>query len=260
MNRRISSLLLGTAGTLAFFAGWEALSRSGLVNSVMLPAPSTVLRSGWELLESGDLARHLAASLWRAALGFASGALLGILLGVVMARSGRLHDLINPLVQMFRAIPSLAFVPIAIFWFGIGETSKIFLVAWSVFFPVWVNTYLGVRDTNALIARAGASLGATGWRMLVFVVLPAALPLIIAGLRVGLSIALVVLVAAELAGAAFGVGYLIQMSQAVFRVDQMFVGLVVLGLMGYVADHVFERVIRAWLPWYGAEQAGRPRG
>ncbi|MGD0633644.1 MAG: ABC transporter permease [Beijerinckiaceae bacterium] len=255
---RFQSTILGVAGTASFFLAWETLSRSGLVNPIMLPAPSVVLWSAWDLLKSGELVRHLTASLWRAALGFASGALLGIVLGIAMASAARLDSLMNPLVQMFRAIPSLAFVPIAIFWFGIGETSKIFLVAWGVFFPVWMNTYLGIRGTNPLLSRAGRSLGANGWRLLVFVVCPAALPFIIAGLRVSISIALVVLVAAELAGAAFGVGYLIQMSQAVFRVDQMFVGLLLLGIMGFLADQLFDRTVRALLPWYGAEQGDKP--
>lgn len=249
----------GVLGTLAFFGFWEALSRSGLVNEIMLPAPSTILKAGWALTLTGELPRHLGASLLRAGAGFASGAVLAIALGVAMAQLPWLHAAINPLVQMFRAVPSLAFVPLAIFWFGIGETSKIFLIAWGVFFPVWVNTYLGVRDTNPLLGRAAASLGASGWRRFVFVVIPGALPFIIAGLRVSLSVALVVLVAAELAGALFGVGYLIQMSQQVFRVDQMFVGLVVLGAMGFTADWLFERAVRWLLPWYGAEQSSRGR-
>jgi NitT/TauT family transport system permease protein/sulfonate transport system permease protein len=126
-----------------------------------------------------------------------------------------------------------------------------------VFFPVWVNTYLGVRDTNPLLGRAAASLGARGWRKFAFVVIPGALPFIIAGLRVSLSVALVLLVASELAGAAFGVGYLIQMSQQVFRVDYMFVGLIVLGIMGVVADFLFEGAVRRLLPWYGAEKSLR---
>jgi ABC-type nitrate/sulfonate/bicarbonate transport system permease component len=245
----------GLLGTLAFFGAWEALSRSGLVNDVMLPAPSMILQSGWLLLLTGELVRHLAASLLRAILGFAGGAVLAILLGVAMAQWTLLHDAINPLMQMFRAVPSLAFVPLAIFWFGIGETSKIFLVAWGVFFPVWVNTYLGVRDANPLLARAAASLGAQGWRKFAFVVIPGALPFIIAGLRIGLSVALVLLVAAELTGAAYGVGYLIQMSQQVFRVDLMFVGLIVLGAMGFAVDWAFERGVRRLLPWYGREAA-----
>jgi NitT/TauT family transport system permease protein/sulfonate transport system permease protein len=174
-----------------------------------------------------------------------------------MAQLPLLNATINPLVQMFRAIPALAFVPLAIFWFGIGELSKVFLIAWGVFFPVWVNTYLGVRDTNPLLGRAAASLGARGWRKFAFVVIPGALPFIIAGLRVSLSVALVLLVASELAGAAFGVGYLIQMSQQVFRVDYMFVGLIVLGIMGVVADFLFGGAVRRLLPWYGAEKSLR---
>lgn len=249
----------GVIGALVFFVGWETLSRSGLVNNIMLPAPTTILQSGGSLLATGELQRHLGASLFRSIVGFVSGSVLAILLGVAMAQLPWLHATINPLVQMFRAIPALAFVPLAIFWFGIGELSKIFLIAWGVFFPVWVNTYLGVRDTNPLLGRAAASLGASGWRNFAFVVIPGALPFIIAGLRVSLSVALVLLVASELAGAAFGVGYLIQMSQQVFRVDYMFVGLIVLGTMGVVADFVFEGAVRRLLPWYGAEKASRSR-
>lgn len=252
--------IAGILGTAAFFAIWEGISRGGLVNDIMLPAPTVILASGWELLGSGELLRHLGASLWRALLGFVSGSLLAIALGVAMAKLPLLNAAINPLVQMFRAIPSLAFVPIAIFWFGIGEISKVFLIAFGVFFPVWVNTYLGVRDTNPLLGRAAASLGARGWRKFAFVVIPGALPFIIAGLRVSLSVALVLLVASELAGATFGVGYLIQMSQQVFRVDYMFVGLIVLGLMGVVADFLFEGAVRRLLPWYGAEKSQQATG
>jgi len=176
---------------------------------------------------------------------------------VVMARLPGFGAFLHPLVQMARAIPALAFVPLAVFWFGIGETSKIFLIAWGVFFPTWVNTFIGVRDSNELLIRAGASLGARGWRMTAFVVLPSALPFIIAGLRISLSVALMILVAAELTGAVFGVGYLIQMSQMVFRVDQMFVGLLVLGLMGFATDALFTFVVEALLPWYGAERRMR---
>ncbi|MES2582138.1 MAG: ABC transporter permease [Pseudomonadota bacterium] len=262
MNTRLyHPILLGAIGLLVFFGFWEAISRSGLINNVMLPAPSVVLLSAWAMTESGELQRHLVSSLQRAAVGFVVGAVLALVLGLAMARMPRIHALLNPLVQMLRAIPALAFVPLAIFWFGIGEGSKVFLIAWGVFFPVWVNTYLGVRDANPLLGRAAASLGARGWKMLFFVVLPGALPFILAGLKVSLSIALVLLVASELTGAMFGVGYMIQMSQQVFRVDQMFVGLMVLGLMGFAADALFNGLVRRLLPWYGAEQGqARARG
>ena len=253
------ALPLGILGMGVFFCVWELLSRSGTVNAIMLPAPTTIARSVAELIQNGQLQQHVLSSLWRAAVGFGIGTVLALLLGIAMARLPRLHSLLNPLVQMFRAIPSLAFVPLAIFWFGIGEASKIFLIAWGVFFPIWVNTYLGTRDTSPLLNRAASSLGARGWRMLVFVTIPAALPFIIAGVRVSLSIALVLLVAAELTGAVFGIGYLIQMSQQVFRVDHMFVGLLFLGLLGFLADQLFDLGVRKLLPWYGAESAGEAR-
>lgn len=246
-------LWLGTLGLTTFAVVWEVISRSGWINPIMLPAPSVVIRSATDLIANGELLQHITRSLWRALLGFVIGSTLGLLLGVSMARLPRLHHLLNPLVQIFRAIPSLAFVPLAIFWFGIGETSKIVLIAFGVFFPVWVNTYLGTRGTNPLLSRAAASLGARGWRMLVFLVLPAALPFIIAGVRIGLSTALVLLVASELTGAQFGIGYMIQISQQVFRVDQMFVGLLTLGILGFLLDYLFERSLQKWLPWYGAE-------
>jgi NitT/TauT family transport system permease protein/sulfonate transport system permease protein len=248
---------LGVFGVLSFCLAWQLLSQSGWVNRAMLPSPTTVVQSGWMLVMSGELLMHLFWSVARAGAGFVIGSALAVVLGVAMARARLLDEIFNPLLQMFRAVPSLAFVPLAIFWLGIGETSKIFLIAWGVFFPVWVNTYIGVRDTSPLLARAAESLGASGWRNLVFVVLPAALPLILAGLRVSLSVALVVLVAAELAGALFGVGYLIQVSQQVFRVDHMFVGLIALGVLGFTADFLFERFVRFFFPWYGAERGAR---
>jgi NitT/TauT family transport system permease protein/sulfonate transport system permease protein len=251
------SAWLGLFGVVAFCIAWELLSQSGLVNRAMLPSPLVVAHSAWLLLLDGELEMHVYWSMLRAIAGFVSGSALAVVLGITMAQIRFLDETFNPLLQMFRAIPSLAFVPLAIFWLGIGETSKIFLIAWGVFFPVWIN--IGVRDTNPLLSRAAESLGAKGWRNLVFVVLPAALPLILAGLRISLSVALVVLVAAELAGALYGVGYLIQESQQVYRVDYMFVGLLTLGALGFAADYVFERGIRALFPWYGADRTARFR-
>lgn len=248
-----NSIVLGILGTAGFFLIWEIIAQSGLINTAFFPAPSAIAISAYGLIVSGELLRHFIASIWRAALGFCLGSMIGILVGVASARLRLFRHLSDPLLQMFRAIPSLAFVPLAVFWFGIGETSKIFLITWGVFFPVWVNTFLGIRDFNPLILRAGASLGAKGWSFLWNVLLPGALPSILAGLRVSLAVALVLLVAAELSGAVAGLGYFIQLSAQVFRVDQMFVGLLSLGIIGFCADFIFVRVIQRVFPWYGAE-------
>lgn len=247
-------LLLGALGTAAFFAAWDLAFRIGFVGTNLIPTPAEVAYAAYSLAVTGDLFIHVWASCWRALQGFFYGSVLGVAIGVASARLSIFRHLSNPLLQMFRAIPSIAFVPLALFWFGIGETSKIFLIAWGVFFPVWINTLLGVRDVNPLLIRAGASLGATGWRMLLLVVIPAALPLILAGLRVSVSVAFVLLVAAELSGAAAGVGYFIQLSSLVWRVDQMFVGLLTLGLLGFLADLIFVSVVQRLFPWYGAEE------
>jgi ABC-type nitrate/sulfonate/bicarbonate transport system permease component len=220
----------------------------------MFPPVTKVVRTAVQLFLSGELITHISASVQRALLGFAIGSFVGVVLGVATARIAVFRQLTEPIIQMFRAIPSIAFVPVAIFWFGLGETSKLFLIAWGVFFPVWVNTFLGVRDVNALVIRAAESLGASGPRLLYHVVLPAAMPFVLAGLRISLSVGFVCLVAAEISGAVYGVGYLIQLSQMVYRIDQMFVGLIFLGLLGFLADRVFVLVVRTLFPWYGAEE------
>ena len=250
---------LRLVGPLLFVGTWELLSRLGWVRADFIPAPHAVAVAGLELARSGELAGHIRASAFRAAIGFVTGSVIGIATGIATARLKVFQGLTDPLLQMFRAIPSLAFVPLAVFWFGIGETAKLFLIGWGVFFPVWVATFLGIRDTSPLIQRAGAALGARGWRMLWFVVIPAALPMILAGLRVSLATAFVVLVAAELAGALAGVGYMIQVAQLSFRVDQMFVGLITLGAMGLGADLLFRLVTRRLFPWYGAERINDER-
>ncbi|MFU0506289.1 ABC transporter permease [Pseudaminobacter sp. NGMCC 1.201702] len=251
--------LLGIVGTAAFFILWEVVARLEFVNPALLPPPSRVVAAAYELVVSGELMRHLAASIWRALLGFLFGSVTGIAVGIATARMPVFRHMSDPLLQMFRAIPSIAFVPLAIFWFGIGETSKVFLIAWGVFFPIWVNTFLGVRDCNPLLMRAASTLGAGRLQMLWSVILPGALPLILAGLRISLAVALVLLVAAELAGATAGVGYFIQISAQVFRVDQMFVGLLTLGLLGFCADLLFVTAVQLLFPWYGAESRAARR-
>jgi ABC-type nitrate/sulfonate/bicarbonate transport system permease component len=247
-------VLLGIAGTLGFLALWEATARSGFVAETMFPSVTKVAYTAAQLFVSGELITHISVSLQRALFGFGIGSFVGVVLGVATARIASFRQLTEPIIQMFRAIPSIAFVPVAIFWFGLGETSKLFLIAWGVFFPVWVNTFLGVRDVNPLVVRAAESLGASGPRLLYHVVLPAAMPFVLAGLRISLSVGFVCLVAAEISGAVYGVGYLIQLSQMVYRIDQMFVGLIFLGLLGFLADRVFVVVVRKLFPWYGAEE------
>lgn len=253
-RRRIRRLLLNVAGVILFLIFWEIAPRvvPG-VNLQMFPPPSGVVGTLWDLVASGELAGHAWSSLKRAIFGFVLGSIAGVLVGLLTGRLALLRDLSDPVLHSLRSIPSIAFVPLAIVWFGLGETPKVALITWGTFFPVWVNTFIGVRDVPSIYVRSAASLGASPTGIMLQVVLPAALPFIIAGLRQATAVAFVILVAAELVGASSGLGYLISFSHLVFRVDMMFVGLMALGALGFLADALFAAALDKIFPWYGAE-------
>jgi len=251
-RRLLRQTMLNALGILAFLALWEALPRvMPGVNVLMFPPPSGILEALRDLVSSGELFGHAASSLRRALIGFAMGSAIGVVLGLLCARFWTIRSLVEPLLHGLRSIPVIAMVPLAIIWFGIGEASKLALIAWGTFLPVWVNAYLGARDVPETLLRSAQSLGRRGARLLFGVILPAALPLILAGLRQALGIAFIVMVASELVGAPDGLGQLIAHSYQMFRVDYMFVGLLALGIIGYAIDRLFATAIARLFPWYG---------
>jgi len=254
-RRRIRRILaLNILGVLIFLALWEVLPRvvPG-VNVQMFPPPSGIVATLIDLVTSGQLAGHAWSSLKRAASGFVIGSTLGVLAGLVTGRMAMAQNLTDPVLHSLRSIPAIAFVPLAIVWFGLGETPKVALISWGTFFPVWINTFIGVRDVPRLYVQSAASLGASRTAILFQVVLPAALPFIFAGLRHATAVAFVIVVAAELVGASSGLGYLISFSHLVFRIDMMFVGLMALGALGFLADALFAWTLHRLFPWYGAD-------
>lgn len=252
---RVRQVLLGAAGLLAFLAIWEIAPRvvPG-VNPKMFPPPSQVVGVlGQMAAPGGEIWPHVGASLWRALWGFLLGASLGVAAGVLTGRSTALRQFSDPVLHGLRAIPAIAIVPLAIVWFGLGDLSKVMLIAWGSFFPVWINTFIGVRDVPAVYLRSAATLGAGRRAVLLQVALPAALPFVFAGLRQATAVSFVVLVAAELVGAEQGLGFLISFAHLVFRVDIMFVGLLFLGAIGFLADQAFAWLLQRLFPWYGAD-------
>lgn len=241
-------------GIVLFLIAWEILPRivPG-VNILMFPPPSRVFDTLIPLLVSGELISNVLISLRRAFLGFALAAILGVVAGLLTARLRILQNLSDPILHGFRSIPVIALVPLSLIWFGIGEGSKVALITWGAFFPIWIAAFIGVRDVHPVYLRSAASLGAGPIQTMVFVILPSALPLILAGLRQALAIALIVLVAAEISGARGGIAYMIAISHQVFRVDIMFVGLAVLGALGFLLDRLFVIATRKLFPWYGQE-------
>ncbi|MDR2033721.1 MAG: ABC transporter permease [Helicobacteraceae bacterium] len=252
--RRFKRITLNLLGAIIFLGLWELtptiISR---LNPALFPPPSKVAQSLAPLIASGELWTHIVASLERAIVGFAIGATLGVIVGVASARVEWFSGVTEPIFHGFRAVPVLAIVPIVVLWFGIGESPKIILIAWGAFFPVWITTLIGARDVNTIYLKSAASLGASRFDTLFLVVLPAALPFILTGIRQAIALSLVVLVAAELSGSLNGIAYMMSLGNQLFYVEWMFIGIGVLGALGFTADRLFTLVTRRLFPWYSSQ-------
>jgi len=238
------------ASPLAVLAVWEFIARAGLVDPFIVPAPTAVFAELWKLLWTLELPAALAVSLRRIAIGFGLSVVISVVIGMLMARIPLVEILIDPLVELIRPVSPLAIFPLAILWFGIGETSKVFLIALACAFPVILNTYAGVRSIDVSYVRVARSLGATNAEILLRVILPGCLPQVFTGVRIAWGIALIVIIAAEMIGGSAGIGYMILDAQQTFRVDRVFAGIIAIGVLGYVTDLGFRLLRRKLLPWY----------
>lgn len=247
-------------------AAWEGVSRAGWVSPLVLPAPSQVLvrwleyaapvepydgtRSwlGWAL--SGELPLDLLASLTRVAGGFAIGAGLALPLGLLMGARPAVYELMNPLVQLVRPIPPIAFIPLAILWFGLGNPPAFFLISLGAFFPVLMNTIAGVRHVDAIYLRAARNLGAGEWTLFRRVMVPAAMPYILAGVRIGIGVAFIVVIVAEMIAVNSGLGYRILEAREYFWSDKVIAGMITIGLAGLGLDFAMNRLNGWLLRWH----------
>ena len=186
---------------VVFLAIWEFISKSGLFNINLFPPPTKIWKTFLESFITGEIAKDFSISLIRASIGFAIGSMIGICLGVLTGRITVCRLTIGQIAHFLRNIPSIAFVPLAIIWFGIGEASKILLVMWGVIFPVWISTHQGMINVERYHIWAIKSLGANKIQTLKEVILPSSIPFIVSGMRIGIAIAFITLVAAEMAGA-----------------------------------------------------------
>lgn len=228
---------------------WEATSRLGLVNPLLLPAPTRVLADLADLISSGYLWKALQASMVRVVCGFALSVLAGFTIGALMARIALIERMVDPLVELFRPISPLALYPLAILWLGIGDGSKIFVIALAACFPVILNTFAGVRAIDPNMFRVSKSLGATEVETFFGVVLPGSLPGVFTGIRLAWGVSLIVIVAAEMIGATRGIGYMVLEAQQTFRTERVFGSIVVIGAFGFVTDLGFRRLQRLAAPW-----------
>jgi ABC-type nitrate/sulfonate/bicarbonate transport system permease component len=249
---RTPRLLVILLPGLFFLILWEGLARSGLFNINLFPPPSTCLNALIASVVTWEFWRDLLYSSQRIVLGYAIGVSLGITAGVCTGRKPIYDITFGQILQFLRPVPPVAIVPLAILWFGLGESSKYFLVAWGSFFPVWINTHLGVSRVDRTYIWAARSLGALDRQILREVVLPAALPMIIAGMRTSIAIAFICVFVAEMAGAYEGIGFRISLSHLVFRADRMIALLAVLGGLGAATDWGFTYLVEKLFPWYSS--------
>lgn len=232
-----------------FFLVWEVVSRSGVVNQLLFPAPSVIATSLLSWAKSGELTHDFLMSLSRVVVGYFLGATTGMIIGVLTGRHQLLSAFLSPIFQLLRPIPPIAFVPIVILWFGLGESGKYFLVFWGVFFTIWLAAHVGVQQVNPGLIRAAKSLGTPEPLMLREVLIPGAMPYIIVGLRTSISISFYTLVAAELAGTFAGLAYRIDISQQNLQMGKMLAGLVMLGIISAVADKAFSMAAKRLVWW-----------
>jgi ABC-type nitrate/sulfonate/bicarbonate transport system permease component len=252
LSRRRAVALKLTA-VLGFLALWSLVSAAVVVaklfNPIFLPGPWVIVGSLVTLAAKGQLWGHVAATLQRVALGFTTGALLAVGLGLPAGHFRFIRNMVEPVVEMLRPIPPLAMLPLFLVWVGIGEGSKVGFITYATFFPMFLTTVHAVRQLDPLLVRAAQSLGARPSQLFFRVILPAALPEMLSGIRLGVALSFFVIVISEFIGAEQGLGFLINDGRSFFLVPQMLGAAVLLGLLGYGGNALVRLVERRFLSW-----------
>lgn len=245
---------------IVLLIGWEGLSRIGLFPPNLLPAPSTVLTTVWELTLNGDLFKHISITLYRVALGFVIGSGSATVLGALTGYSRFAHQFLDPLLQSLRNIPSLAWVPLFILWMGIQEPSKIALIAVGVFFPVYLNLMSGVQAVDRKLVEVGQVYRLNSLQLIRRVFLPATLPAYMVGLRSGLGLGWMFVVAAEIMGASQGLGYLLVDGQATGRPELVLASILLFAVFGKLTDAILAVIGDRLLYWQDSYAYSRTVG
>ncbi|CAG67017.1 MULTISPECIES: aliphatic sulfonate ABC transporter permease SsuC [Acinetobacter] len=253
-TQALGQRLLPWVVPVILIAIWQLASTTGLLQSRILPAPSAVVSAFWHLLVSGELWHHVKVSAGRALLGLLLGGGLGLLLGLLNGSSRIASTLLDTTLQMIRNIPALALIPLVILWFGIDESAKLFLVAVGVFFPMYINTYHGIRSVDPQLIEMGKSYGLTRWQLYKEIILPGAMPSILVGLRFSLGLVWVLLIVAETISAQAGIGYMTMNAREFLQTDVVLVGILLYALLGKLADVLAQALERYLLRWHAGYQ------
>lgn len=253
-KRRTIEIILTLAGPVTLLLIWESLSRTETINPIFWPPPSSLWETTVTLFTERDLLGDITISLYRILGGFVIGTVPGIALGLAMGLFWPARIFFMPLASAIYAVPKIAILPLVIIMFGIGELSKIMIVAISIFFLVALNTMSGVLGIDQQFRDVARNLGASRWELFWTVALPGSLPAIFTGMRLSLGFALIVIVGTEFLAADKGIGFMIWQSYQTLRIPQMFVGLVITGLMGWGLSLLLDLVEHFVLPWRAVEE------
>ncbi|WNN44685.1 MULTISPECIES: taurine ABC transporter permease TauC [Winslowiella] len=252
-------LTLSAATLLVLLAIWWSVTALKLISPLFLPAPQQVLHQLLTVASAqgfmdATLWQHLAASLTRILIALFAAALIGIPVGIAMGLNATVRGILDPLIELYRPVPPLAYLPLMVIWFGIGETSKILLIYLAIFAPVALSALAGVKSAQQVRLRAARSLGASRWQVLWYVVLPGALPEILTGLRIGLGVGWSTLVAAELIAATRGLGFMVQSAGEFLATDVVLAGIAVIAVIAFTLELGLRALQRRLTPWHGVVQ------
>ncbi|UNL86715.1 ABC transporter permease [Priestia koreensis] len=253
----LQSFLKGIALPALILIVWQVIGSLQFVSKTVLPAPLDILISFKELILSGELFGHLKVSIWRAFLGFVLGGSLGLIIGGIVGFAKKSEDFLDPTLQMIRTVPHLAVTPLFILWFGFGELSKVLLIALGAFFPIYINTFQGIRGVDSKLFDVARVLQFSKKKQITKLIIPAALPNILLGVRLSLGIAWLGLVVAELMGSSAGVGYMIMDARQFSQTDIVFVGIIIFAVVGKLTDsfvRVLEKHLLKWRDSYQGNQ------
>ena len=241
--------ILSVLSPLTLLLVWEVLAKMGIIDVRLLSSPSLIIQSFIPLLFSGELLYNTFVSVQRVVWGFLVGAVPGVILGISMGLSPLVRSAIEPMIAATYPIPKLALMPLILLIFGLGETSKIFTIAIGVFYLVVINTMAGVLSIDKIYLDVAKNFGASRKNFYLTIALPGALPMIFAGLKLGMGMALILIVAAELSAAKAGVGWMIWRAYDMFDIEQMFVALIMLSVLGYIFSLLLDAIENWALPW-----------
>ncbi|MCR6476256.1 aliphatic sulfonate ABC transporter permease SsuC [Variovorax sp. ZS18.2.2] len=250
----VASRLIPWLVPVGLIAFWQIASSLGWLSTRVLPAPVDVIKAAWSLTVSGELWTHVKVSAGRALAGLAIGGGAGLALGLLTGSVKFAETLLDSTIQMVRNIPALALIPLVILWFGIDESAKLFLISVSVFFPIYLNTFHGIRNVDPQLIEMGRTYGLTRWQLYREVILPGALSSILVGLRFSLGLMWVILIVAETISAQAGIGYLTMNAREFLQTDIVLVGILLYALLGKLADLFARGLEQWWLRWHPGYQ------